>query len=161
MSDLVSLTCPSLQIMGKTQTGISYFRISDQSLIKVNCHNFRTSDDTDMKLGPVTTLANSQLSASCIPDAWSIKPLMIFSLTKTENRTKNLWNISHTICLSKGTIFAKNADFLLKKSKTNTLKAHPKVKEWVALTTFSLFLFCYFSLQRLIFFFVLHYHYYF
>ena len=51
MPNLVSLTCPSLQILGKTQTGV--FPIS-RSLIKQNCHNSRTSDDTDMKLGPVT-----------------------------------------------------------------------------------------------------------
>ena len=36
--------------------GISDFRISGQSLIKVNCHNSRTSDGIDMKLGPVTKL---------------------------------------------------------------------------------------------------------
>ena len=36
--------------------GISDFRISGQSLIKENCHNSRTSDDIDMKLGPVTKL---------------------------------------------------------------------------------------------------------
>ena len=35
---------------------ISNFRISGQSLIKVNCHNCRTSDDVDMKFGPVTKL---------------------------------------------------------------------------------------------------------
>ena len=41
--------------MDKTQTGvITKFRISGQSLIKVNCHNSRTSDDIDMKLGSVT-----------------------------------------------------------------------------------------------------------
>ena len=41
--------------IGKTQTGVFYdFRISVRSLIKENCHNSRTSDDTDMKLGPVT-----------------------------------------------------------------------------------------------------------
>ena len=34
--------------------GISNFRISGQSLIKENCHNSRTRDDIDMKLGPVT-----------------------------------------------------------------------------------------------------------
>ena len=33
--------------------GISDFRISGQSLIKENCHNSRTSDDIDMKFGPV------------------------------------------------------------------------------------------------------------
>ena len=34
--------------------GISDFGISGQSLINDNCHNRRTSIDTDMKLGPVT-----------------------------------------------------------------------------------------------------------
>ena len=33
---------------------ISDFWISRQSLINVNCHNSRTSDDTDMKLSPIT-----------------------------------------------------------------------------------------------------------
>ena len=32
----------------------SDFRISGQSLIKENCHTSRTSDDIDMKLGPVS-----------------------------------------------------------------------------------------------------------
>ena len=54
--NLVSLTHSSLQILDKTQTGISDFWISGQSLIKVNYHNSRTSDDIDMKLGPVTKL---------------------------------------------------------------------------------------------------------
>ena len=36
--------------------GISDFWISGQSLIKRNCPNSRTSDDIDMKLGPVTKL---------------------------------------------------------------------------------------------------------
>ena len=56
MPNLVSITCPSLQISGKTQTGVDDFRISGQSLIKENCYNSRTSDDIDMKLGPVTKL---------------------------------------------------------------------------------------------------------
>ena len=51
MPNLVSLTCPSLQI-----GGISDFQISGQSLIKRNCRNFRNSDNTDMKLGQVTKL---------------------------------------------------------------------------------------------------------
>ena len=43
--------------MGKnSDVGISDFPISGQSLIKENCHNSRTSDDIDMKLGPVTKL---------------------------------------------------------------------------------------------------------
>ena len=55
MSNLVSITRYSLQILGKTQTGVfSDFRMSGQSFIKENCHNSRTGDDIDMKLGPVT-----------------------------------------------------------------------------------------------------------
>ena len=38
--------------------GISDFQISRQSLIKVNSHNSRISDDIDIKLGPVTKLEN-------------------------------------------------------------------------------------------------------
>ena len=78
--------------------GISEFQISDQSLIKENCQNFRTSDDIDIKLGSVIKpdkkkkglqkkltmshvgelehhyhysdlLANSEQSGSRIPDA--------------------------------------------------------------------------------------------
>ena len=36
--------------------GISDFRISGQYLIKENCHNSRTSDDIDMKIGAVIKL---------------------------------------------------------------------------------------------------------
>ena len=36
--------------------GISDFWISGQSLMKENCPNSRTSNDIDMKLGPVTKL---------------------------------------------------------------------------------------------------------
>ena len=45
-----------LDIGQKLDVGISDFRISGQSLIKENCHNSRTSDNIDMKLGPVTKL---------------------------------------------------------------------------------------------------------
>ena len=49
MPNLVFHTSPSLQILNKTQMGISDFWISGQSLIKGNCRNSRTS-------GPVTRL---------------------------------------------------------------------------------------------------------
>ena len=60
--NLVSLSCPSLQILGKTRTGV--YRISDQSLIKQNCHNCRTSADIDMKLGTVTKFDNGNKTTS-------------------------------------------------------------------------------------------------
>ena len=43
--------------LGQNSDGdISDFRISGQSIINENCHNSRTSDDIDMKLGPVAKL---------------------------------------------------------------------------------------------------------
>ena len=44
--------------------GISDFQISGQSLIKRNYHNSRTSDEIDMKLGPVTKLDNRNKTTS-------------------------------------------------------------------------------------------------
>ena len=35
---------------------ISNFQISGQTLIKRNCHNARTNNDIDIKLGPVTKI---------------------------------------------------------------------------------------------------------
>ena len=55
MLNLVSLTCPSLQILGKTQAGL--FPISE-------FHNSRTSDGTDMKLRPVAKLEKRNKTTS-------------------------------------------------------------------------------------------------
>ena len=55
----------SLYTLGQTQTGvISNFQISGQSFIKVNCHNSRTSDDIDMKLGPATKIDKRNMATS-------------------------------------------------------------------------------------------------
>ena len=44
--------------------GISDFLTSGQSLIKDNCHNSRSSDDIDRKLGPVTKLDKKNKTTS-------------------------------------------------------------------------------------------------
>ena len=50
--------------IGENSDGsISDFRISGQSLINKTCHNSRTSDDNDMKLGPVTKFYNKNTEA--------------------------------------------------------------------------------------------------
>ena len=119
---LISLIYPSLQILGKTQTGV--FLIWNE-----NGHNSRTRHDIYMTFEQVTKLdkknkatsknltmtscqqiktslifvlflAILQPSGSRIPDAWSIKstfPLIVtFYLTKPENRTKkSLTQISY------------------------------------------------------------------
>ena len=46
----------SPDIKQNSDGGIFDFRISGQSLIKVNCHSSGASYDIDMKLGPVTKL---------------------------------------------------------------------------------------------------------
>ena len=65
MLNLVSVTSPqSPDIPQNSDGGISDFLISDQSLIKENCHNSRTSDDIDMKLGTVTKLDKKNIATS-------------------------------------------------------------------------------------------------
>ena len=64
MPNLVSLICLGLQISGKTQTAVSEFQIPGQSLIKENCHNSRTCDDIDTKLGLVTKLDKTNKTTS-------------------------------------------------------------------------------------------------
>ena len=44
--------------------GVSYFRISGQSLIRENCHNSKISNDIDMKPGPVTRTARKNTATS-------------------------------------------------------------------------------------------------
>ena len=52
----VNLPSPQSPDIGQNSDGgISDFQVSGQSLLKGNCHNSRTSDDTNLKLGPVTT----------------------------------------------------------------------------------------------------------
>ena len=59
MSNFVCLTRPSFQILDKTQTGISDFRISCQTPYKLNC---RTSTDIDMKFGPITNFEKKNMT---------------------------------------------------------------------------------------------------
>ena len=53
------LNSPQYPYIGQSSDkGIFDFRISCQSLIKVNCQNSRTNDGIDKKLGTVTKLEN-------------------------------------------------------------------------------------------------------
>ena len=72
MPNLVFITRrQSPDIRQKSDRGIFDFRISGQSLIKENCHNSRTSDDIDVKLGPVTKLDKRNKTTSKDDDAMS------------------------------------------------------------------------------------------
>ena len=57
MTNLVFIIYPSLQILERnSDESISDFQISGQSFIEENYHNSRTSNDIDVKPGPVTKL---------------------------------------------------------------------------------------------------------
>ena len=115
---------PQSPDIGKnSDQGISDFRISGQSLIKINCHISRTSDDIDMKLRQVTKLntrnkatskkmmitscqkivtslplfqftANLEQSTQSVKLTFSL--IVTFYLTKTESRNKiSLTQLSH------------------------------------------------------------------
>ena len=65
MPNLVSLTCPSLEILGKNQTRllpVPWFLV--RSLVSKNCHNSRNSNDIDMKLGPVSKFSKKNTTTS-------------------------------------------------------------------------------------------------
>ena len=47
MPNLVILQSPDIR--QNPDAGMSHFRISDQLVIKENCHNLRISDEIDMK----------------------------------------------------------------------------------------------------------------
>ena len=59
--NLVSLTPFNLQVLGKTQA--AKFLIFG-FLVKENCHNSKTNDGIDMKLGPVTKLDKRNKTSS-------------------------------------------------------------------------------------------------
>ena len=54
--NLIPSLAQSPDIRQNSGWGISDFRISGQSLTNKSCHNSRTNDDTNMKLGPETKL---------------------------------------------------------------------------------------------------------
>ena len=66
-------------------------------------------------------MVNSEQSGSRIPDGYSAKLtfsiIVIFYPAKTENRPKNLQHNSHTIALSKGTVFTRKCCFLQQQQK--------------------------------------------
>ena len=93
------LPTPVSRYYAKLRRGVSNFQISGQSLTKVICHNSRTSNDIDMKFGPLTKiekrnktvskiLENHVMQANCeitqsIKFTFSLTAA--FYLTKTEN----------------------------------------------------------------------------
>ena len=62
---MVSLTCPSLQILDKIQMGIfPISRFLVKPIINKSCHNSKANDDVDMKLEPVPKLDKRNTTTS-------------------------------------------------------------------------------------------------
>ena len=64
MPNLVFLLPQSPDVRQNLNRGISHFQTSGQSLTKKNNHNSRTSDDIDMKVGPVTKPDKGKITTS-------------------------------------------------------------------------------------------------
>ena len=80
--NLVSLTCPGLQILDKTQMVVFLMSVVFlKSLIKENCHSCRTSNDIDVKLRPATQLDKRKKFSLIVP----------FILQKLKRQLKNIW----------------------------------------------------------------------
>ena len=123
MPNGVSLTLPSLQILGVFAKGrICDSRISDQSLIKENCYNSRTSDDIDMKPGSVTKLDRRNKIISKLfkmPSCWKIITSFSFfqymaNLEQSGSRIPNAWSVKLTFWLA--------VTFYLTKTENRTKK---------------------------------------
>ena len=87
--NLVSLTCPSLQIMGKTQTEV--FQISGflaKSLTNENYHNSRNGDDIDIKLGPVIKIDKGNTTSKKKTTKWCRQIMTTLSLSKLKAELK-------------------------------------------------------------------------
>ena len=120
MRNLLSVTRPSLQILGKTQKGISDFQISGQSLIKENFHNCRTSDDIDMKLVPVAKLDKRNKTASKkIDDDVILRNFDVFVIFPIYGQLGAIWKPdSERIVCKTYIIINSNLSVALQKLKT-------------------------------------------
>ena len=65
---IIPISPQSPDVAQNWDVGICDFQISGQSFINENCHNFRTSHNIDIKLGPVTKLDKDATTSKNIDD---------------------------------------------------------------------------------------------
>ena len=96
--------------------GISDFQISGQSLIKENSHNSRTSDDIDMKLGPVTKLhKRSKTTLKKVDDDVMLENCDVIVIFPIYGQFGAIWKPDYGCIVSK-TYFFINSNLLSYKS---------------------------------------------
>ena len=102
--------------------GISEFQISGQSLMNKNCHNSRSSNDIDMKLGPVTKLDKKNTTTSKIlhGNIMAANHNVKFDLEETGGQVPDAWAVILTFSLiaTFSTFYLKNFENRTKKSIT-------------------------------------------
>ena len=115
---------PQSPDIGKnSDVGISDFRISGQSLIKENCHNSKTSDDIDMKLGPVTKLKRNKTNskrfdADVMSENYDV--IVIFQIFGQFGATRRP-DSGHRVC--KSYVFSNRNLFFKNKTENRTKKS--------------------------------------
>ena len=109
MPNLVSPTRPSFHILGKTPD----FQISGQSFIKKNCHNSRTSNNIDLKLGPVTKLDKRNMT-TFDDDVMSINYLNVIVIFPIYGQFGAVWKLDSERMVCETDIFI-NSNFFLNK----------------------------------------------
>ena len=112
----------SPDIWQNSDGGISDFRITGRSLMKENCYNSRTSDDIDLKLGPVTKLDKINKTTckkftmiSCRENLMSLSlPLFMANLEKSGNRIPGAESVKLTFSLEVTFYLTKTANRIQK-----------------------------------------------
>ena len=103
MPNLVSPTCPSLQILDKSYTGV--FPIYGFLV----CHNSRTSDDIDIKLGPVTKLdKRNKTTSKKVDDDVIAKNCDVFVIFSIYGQFGAIWKPDSGCRVCKGYFFIKS-----------------------------------------------------
>ena len=88
--------------------GISEFRISGQSLIKINCHNSWTSDDIDIKLGLVTKLDKRKKNVKKFDDDVMSKNCDVVTIFPIYGQFGTIWRLDFGRIVCKTYIFIKS-----------------------------------------------------
>ena len=114
MSYLVFLTRSNLQILGKTQTGISDFWISGQSFIIENYHNSGTIHD-NMKLAPKLDKWNTATSKKNLGNCDIIVFFPIYGQIAAS------WKPDSKRMISKSYIFINSKPFILQNLEKKSL----------------------------------------
>ena len=95
--------------------------------MKENCHNSRTSDDIDMKLGPVTKLDKwNKITSKNFNDDDILKTYDVIVIFPIYGQLATVWKPDSrciVYCLKVKVLFLpKNADFLQKNADINKIK---------------------------------------